>query len=142
MHIHVTGFMWQNGLLCAHYVDQKWAVWRLFWANFAVVGAMKFPFALFRPDMARKCDMRCTRAFVGAAPNFFALQALHSGRFALFCRKQGAFMWVYVAVSRSDFYVFLRESPYRDRPMSLTYLFCMNLRHQVDSRVSVTAVWI
>ena len=50
--------------------------------------------------------------FVGAAPIFFALQALHSGRFAPFCRKQGAFMWVYVAVSRSDFYVFLRESRY------------------------------
>ena len=53
-----------------------------------------------------------TRAFVGAAPIVFALQVLHSGRFALFCRKQGAFMWVYVAVSRSDFYVFLREPPY------------------------------
>ena len=57
-----------------------------------------------------------TRAFVGAAPIFFALQVLHSGRFALFCRKQGAFMWVYVAVSRSDFYVFLRGSPYRLQP--------------------------
>ena len=112
VHIHVTSFMWQNGLLRAHYVHKKWAVWGLFWANFAVVGAMKFPFALFRPDMAQKCDMGCTRAFVGAAPIFFALQALHSGRFALFCRKQGAFMWVYVAVSRSDFYVFLRGSPY------------------------------
>ena len=57
-------------------------------------------FALFRPDMAQKCDIGCSRAFVGAAPIFFALQALHPGRFALFCRKQGAFMWVYVAVSR------------------------------------------
>ena len=35
--------MWQNGLLCAHYVDRKWVVWGLFWVNFAVVGAMKFP---------------------------------------------------------------------------------------------------
>ena len=43
MHIHVTRFMWQNGLLCAHYVDRKWVVWGLFWVNFAVVGAMKFP---------------------------------------------------------------------------------------------------
>ena len=68
--------------------------------------------ALFRPDMAQKCDVGCTRAFVGAAPIFFALQVLHSGRFALFCCKQGGFMWVYVAVSRSDFYVFLREPPY------------------------------
>ena len=39
MHIHVTRFMWQNGLLCAHYVD----LWGLFWVNFVVVGAMKFP---------------------------------------------------------------------------------------------------
>ena len=73
-------------------------------------------FALFRPDRAQKCDIGCTRAFVGAAPIFFALQALHSARFALFCGKQGAFMWVYVAVSRSDFYVFLRGSPYRLEP--------------------------
>ena len=48
VHIHVTRFMWQNGLLCAHYVDKKWAVWRLFWTNFAVVGAMKFPFCVER----------------------------------------------------------------------------------------------
>ena len=69
--------------------------------------------------MAQKCDIGCTRAFVRAAPIFFALQALHSGRFALFCRKQGAFMWVYVAVSRSEFYVFLRGSLYPLQPTSL-----------------------
>ena len=77
-----------------------------------LLGPCSSLFVLFRPDMAQKCDMGCTRAFVGAAPIFFALQVLHSGRFALFCRKQGAFMWVYVAVSRSDFYVFLRGSRY------------------------------
>ena len=34
--------------------------------------------------------------FVGAALKHFALQALDSARLALFCRKHGAFMWVYV----------------------------------------------
>ena len=46
--------------------------------------------------------------FVGAALKHSALQALDSARLALFCRKHGAFMWVYVAVSAGDFYVFLR----------------------------------
>ena len=61
-------------------MGHKWAVWGLFWANFAVVGGMKFPVCVGRcfgqpGDMAQsKCDMGCTRAFVGAAPNFFALQ--------------------------------------------------------------------
>ena len=54
------------------------------------------------------------RAFVGAALNFFVLQALNSARLARLCRKQGAFMWVDVAVFAGDFYVFLCGSPYPD----------------------------
>ena len=100
------------GLLCAHYVDQKWAVWRLFWANFAVVGAMKFPFCVVSAreglemlDMgyARVCWC-CSESFCFVGPRFSA--------FGTFCRKHGAFMWVYVAVSAGFFYVFLCGPPY------------------------------
>ena len=103
MHIHVTRFMWQNGLLCAHYVDRKWVVWGLFWVNFAVVGAMKFPVGVVsaREGLAWPGDAGygvCQGLLVplGAALKSFALQALDSARLALFCRKHGAFMWVYV----------------------------------------------
>ena len=54
--------------------------------------------------------------FIGAALNHFALQALDSARLALFCRKHGAFMWVYVAVSAGHFYVFLCGSLYPSKP--------------------------
>ena len=55
--------------------------------------------------------------FVGAALKSFALQgALDSARLALFCRKHGAFMWVYVAVSTGHFYVFLCGSLYPSKP--------------------------
>ena len=60
MHIHVTRFMWQNGLLCACYVDQKWAVSGLFKVNFDVVGALgahEVPsWRCFGQREAQKCD--------------------------------------------------------------------------------------
>ena len=110
MHIHVTRFMWQNGLLCAHYVDRKWVVWGLFWVNFAVVGAMKFPFCVvsvrYGPEM--RYSLGCTRAFVGATPISFALQVLHSGRFALFAASRGllcGFTWLFPGATFMCFYV-------------------------------------
>ena len=66
--------MWQNGLLCAHYVDRKWVVWGLFWVNFAVVGAMKFPVGVVSATgRAWKCSIWGMPGFVGAALNHFAL---------------------------------------------------------------------
>ena len=59
---------------------KKWAVWRLFWANFAVVGAMKFPFCVVSAreglemlDMgyARVCWC-CSESFCFAGPRFSA----------------------------------------------------------------------
>ena len=52
--------------------------------------------ALFRPARGPEMRYGYARAFVGAALKIFALQALNSARLARFCRKHGAFMWVYV----------------------------------------------
>ena len=111
--------MWQNGLLCAHYVDRKWVVWGLFWVNFAVVprcwGHEVPCWRCFGQGGPRNAiwGMGSCRAFVGGvALKFFALQALDSARLALFLPRAGAFMWVYVAVSAGGFYVFLCGSLY------------------------------
>ena len=48
------------------------------------------------PGLAWRCWIWGMPGFVGAALKSFALQALDSARLALFCRKHGAFMWVYV----------------------------------------------
>ena len=72
--------MWQNGLLCAHYVDRKWVVWGLFWVNFAVVGAMKFPVGVVSArEGLEMLDMGyarvywcCSESFCFAGPRFSA----------------------------------------------------------------------
>ena len=104
--------MWQNGLLRAHYVDQKWAVWGLFWANFAVVGAMKFPVCVVSARHGPEMRYGVYQGVCWGCSDFFCFAGPPFRAFRTFCRKQGAFMWVYVAVSRSDFDVFLREPPY------------------------------
>ena len=73
-----------------------------------LLGPCRSLFALFRPDMAQKCDIGCSRAFVGAAPIFFALQVLHSGRFALFAASRGllcGFTWLFPGATFMCFYV-------------------------------------
>ena len=88
-------------------------LWGLFWVNFVVVGAMKFPVGVVSArEGLEMLDMGYARVYWCCSESYFALQALDSARLALFCRKHGAFMWVYVAVSAGHFYVFLCGSPY------------------------------
>ena len=91
MHIHVTRFMWQNRLLRAHYVDKKWAVWGLLWANFAVVGAMKFPFCVVSARYGPEMRYRVFQGVCWGCSDFFCFAGPPSRAFRTFLLQAGGF---------------------------------------------------
>ena len=83
--------MWQNGLLRAHYVDQKWAVWGLFWANFAVVGAMKFPFCVVSPRYGAEMRYGVYQGVCWGCSDFFCFAGPPFRAFRTFLPQAGGF---------------------------------------------------
>ena len=83
--------MWQNRLARAHYVDQKWAVWGLFWANFAVVGAMKFPFCVVSPRYGAEMRYRVCQGVCWGCSDFFCFAGPPFRAFRTFLPQAGGF---------------------------------------------------
>ena len=104
----LTALTGPRGVLCVH----PGAVWRLFWANFAVVGAMKFPFcvvsARYGPGMRYRVYQAGRRFLVGAAPIFLLCRPSIQGVSHFFAASRGVlcgFTWLFPGATFMCFYV-------------------------------------